>query len=64
MSLENIVRSVAGRLSLRAPQAESLERLHNAIESVPASVIKERLAGRELDMLFGGPPCQQFSKSG
>ena len=36
MSLDNIVRSVAGRLSLRTPQAESLERLHNAIESVPA----------------------------
>lgn len=36
MSLDNIVRSVAGRLSLRAPQAESLSRLHNALESVPA----------------------------
>ena len=36
MSLENIVRSVSGRLSLRAPQAESLERLHRALESVPA----------------------------
>lgn len=36
MSLENIVRSVIGRLSLRAPQAESLEHLHSALESVPA----------------------------
>lgn len=36
MSLENIVRSVTGRLSLRTPQAESLERLHHALESVPA----------------------------
>ena len=36
MSHEQIVRSVAGRLSLRAPQAESLERLHSALESVPA----------------------------
>ncbi len=36
MSAEAIVRSVAGRLSLRAPQAESLERLHSALESVPA----------------------------
>ena len=35
MSLENIVRSVTGRLSLRTPQAESLERLHHALESVP-----------------------------
>jgi len=34
------------------------------VESVPASLINERLAGRELDMLFGGPPCQPFSKSG
>jgi type III restriction enzyme len=36
MSLENIVRSVTGRLSLRAPQAESLAHLHSALESVPA----------------------------
>ena len=36
MSHEQLVRSVAGRLSLRAPQAESLERLHNALQSVPA----------------------------
>ncbi len=36
MSLGNIVHSVAGRLSLRAPQSESLERLHKALESVPA----------------------------
>jgi type III restriction enzyme len=36
MSAEAIVRSVAGRLSLRAPQSESLERLHSALESVPA----------------------------
>ena len=30
------VNAIAGRLSLRAPQVESLERLHAAIESVPA----------------------------
>lgn len=36
MSAEAIVRSVAGRLSLRAPQTESLEHLHSALESVPA----------------------------
>ena len=34
------------------------------IESVPASVIRERLASRDLDLLYGGPPCQPFSKSG
>ncbi|GAB1235126.1 DEAD/DEAH box helicase [Ferrigenium sp. UT5] len=36
MSTEAIVRSVSGRLSLRAPQAESLAHLHSALESVPA----------------------------
>lgn len=36
MSLENIVRSVSGRLSLREPQAESLRRLHWAIDQEPA----------------------------
>jgi type III restriction enzyme len=36
MNLENIVRSVSGRLSLREPQAESLRRLHWAVEAVPA----------------------------
>jgi type III restriction enzyme len=36
MSLDNIVRSVTGRLSLREPQAESLRRLADALEAVPA----------------------------
>ena len=36
MSPENIVRSVSGRLSLREPQAESLRRLHWAVDQVPA----------------------------
>ena len=36
MSLENIVRSVSGRLSLREPQTESLRRLHWAVDQVPA----------------------------
>ena len=36
MSLENIVRSVSGRLSLPEPQAESLRRLHWAVDQVPA----------------------------
>ena len=36
MSLDNLVRSVAGRLSLREPQAESLRRLADALEAVPA----------------------------
>ena len=36
MSTEKIVRTVAGRLSLREPQTVSLERLHAALESVPA----------------------------
>lgn len=36
MNTEKIVRTVAGRLSLREPQSVSLERLHTALESVPA----------------------------
>lgn len=36
MGLEKIVRTVSGRLSLREPQTVSLERLHNALESMPA----------------------------
>ena len=36
MSTEKIVRTVAGRLSLREPQTVSLERLQTALESVPA----------------------------
>ncbi len=36
MSLEKIVRNIGGRLSLRAPQAESLAILHQALETVPA----------------------------
>jgi type III restriction enzyme len=36
MSLEQTLRAVAGRLSLREPQAESLRRLAAALESVPA----------------------------
>jgi type III restriction enzyme len=36
MSIEKVARSIAGRLSLRQPQTESLEILHNALESVPA----------------------------
>ena len=33
---EKVARSIAGRLSLRQPQTESLDILHNALESVPA----------------------------
>ena len=36
MSLEHIVRSVTGRLSLREPQAESLRKLASALKAVPA----------------------------
>ena len=35
MSLERIVRTISGRLSLRQPQTESLSILHNALEAVP-----------------------------
>ncbi|MDP2035137.1 MAG: DEAD/DEAH box helicase family protein [Polaromonas sp.] len=33
---EKVARSVSGRLSLRRPQTDSLDILHNALESVPA----------------------------
>jgi type III restriction enzyme len=33
---ERVARSIAGRLSLRQPQTDSLDILHNALESVPA----------------------------
>jgi type III restriction enzyme len=33
---ERVARSIAGRLSLRQPQTESLDILHNALEAVPA----------------------------
>jgi type III restriction enzyme len=33
---EKVARSIAGRLSLRQPQTESLDMLHNALEAVPA----------------------------
>lgn len=36
MSLDQVVRSVTGRLSLREPQAESLRRLHWAVSEIPA----------------------------
>jgi type III restriction enzyme len=36
MSTEKIMRAISGRLSLRQPQTESLDILHNALEAVPA----------------------------
>jgi len=36
MSLDNIARSISGRLSLREPQIESLQKLAAAIEAVPS----------------------------
>jgi type III restriction enzyme len=36
MSLENIARSISGRLSLREPQIESLQKLVAAIDAVPS----------------------------
>ena len=36
MNADHIARSITGRLSLRAPQSESLQRLHQAMEFVPA----------------------------
>src|ERR1700687_2020393 len=36
MSRDQLVRMIAGRLSLREPQVESLRRLHTALDTVPA----------------------------
>ena len=36
MSTEKIMRAISGRLSLRQPQTDSLDILHNALEAVPA----------------------------
>ena len=43
-----IVRSIAGRLSLREPQTESLEILHASLESVPSLRNKHARAAEEL----------------
>ncbi len=58
MSLENIVRSVSGRLSLRAPQAESLEHLHSALESVPALRDSKARSPEELSAMIAALAVQ------
>ncbi|WP_300437482.1 DEAD/DEAH box helicase family protein [Zoogloea sp.] len=52
MSRERIVRSLAGRLSLRKPQSDSLERLHNALESVPALRDSKARSAEELTAML------------
>lgn len=52
MSLENIVRSVSGRLSLREPQAESLRRLHWAVDQVPALRDSKARSAEELKAML------------
>ena len=52
MSREKIVRTVAGRLSLREPQSVSLERLHNALESVPALRDSKARSAEELSAML------------
>lgn len=49
MSLEQTLRAVAGRLSLREPQAESLRRLADALEAVPA--LRDHQARDAADLL-------------
>ena len=58
MSAEAIVRSVCGRLSLRAPQAESLEHLHNALESVPALRDSKARSPEELTAMIAALAAQ------
>jgi hypothetical protein len=50
MSLDTIVRSVTGRLNLREPQAESLRKLAQALESVPALAARYALSGADTRM--------------
>lgn len=54
MSREKIVRTVAGRLSLREPQTISLERLHHALESVPALRDSKARSADELTAMLEG----------
>jgi type III restriction enzyme len=51
MSTEKIVRTVAGRLSLREPQSVSLERLRTALESVPALRDSKARSAEELEAM-------------
>ena len=66
MSLDNMARSVAGRLSLRAPQTESLARLARAIEAAPAMLRHDRAADEVaavLDLLKAQfPKLQDFER--
>ena len=52
MSLDNVVRSVAGRLSLREPQAESLRKLAAALEAVPGLRDHQARAPQELGAMI------------
>jgi type III restriction enzyme len=58
MSAEAIVRSVSGRLSLRAPQAESLAHLHSALESVPALRDSKARSPEELSAMIAALAAQ------
>lgn len=58
MSYENIVRSITGRLSLRTPQAESLERLHSALESVPVLRDSKARSPEELTAMIAALAAQ------
>ena len=52
MSTLNTARSIAGRLSLREPQCESLQKLVNAIEAVPALRDHEARSAEELSAMI------------
>jgi type III restriction enzyme len=48
VSLDQVVRGISGRLSLRAPQTDSLRRLHVALEAVPALRDAKARSAKEL----------------
>ena len=57
------VNAIVGRLSLRAPQAESLKRLAQAIEASSAMLKHDRDAG-ELQAVLAACKAQGFGEPG
>lgn len=58
MSRQRIVHSVTGRLSLRHPQEESLQKLHDALEAVPALRDSQARSPEELQAMIKAMAAQ------
>ena len=64
MQHQRTLNAVTGRLSLRAPQALSLERLAQALEAAPAMLQSERAQGAVLATLKAEfPTLQNFERA-